>query len=68
VNAERILRGLGLLHDRDRLVKVRSWRPHLSVVKNWRGVEWPCFIVERGGIRMTIRPLWDWPRVRQILA
>lgn len=61
--AERLLRSLRLIEGRERLVMVRSWWPTLSLDPRWRGIEWPCMLIDRGGSRSSTVPLWNWNRI-----
>ena len=52
---EALLRRLGVLHDGEKLVKVKSWVPSLDE----EGMGWPVMLVDRAGTRTTVVPIWD---------
>lgn len=51
------------LHDRDKLVQVKSWVPSIAIVQTYRGrrleVCWPTMLIESYGQRMTVTPVWS---------
>ena len=61
--AERFLRRLDLLSPRDRLVRVKSWRP------TWDGryLCWPTMLVDGLSHRSTVQPVWDRVRFRRLV-
>ena len=54
-----------LLLPRDKLVRVKSWKP----ARGRYGIEWPTMLIDRGGHRrMTITPIWNWSMVRGVFT
>lgn len=52
-----------LLEDKDRLIRVKSWRPSLGP----HGIEWPTMLIDRNGYqRCTVTPVWNWALVRHV--
>jgi hypothetical protein len=45
----------------DRVVCVKSWRPSIGEY----GPEWPCLLVDSGGERKSLWPIWRFARVPQ---
>ena len=62
--AERFLRAIDCIHDRDRLVLVRSWLPH------WDGqfICWPSMLLDGPAYRSGVSPCWDKVRIRLLFA
>lgn len=64
--SEWFVRLLRLIEPSDKLVRVKSWRPVIYWEK--RELWWPCLLIDRrGGSRITGWPVWDWPRIRDVL-
>jgi hypothetical protein len=60
---QRLFRWFDLIGERDKLVRVKSWKPY------WDGrhLSWPTILVDQDGYqRRTISPVWDWVRVRSL--
>jgi len=53
-----------LLDDpRDKIVRVKSWRPSLG----GHGIEWPTMLIDQLGYRrMTVSPVWDGAMMRHV--
>lgn len=63
--SERLIRFLRLIEPKDKLVRVKSWRPYWD--SRYHCPLWPTLLVDRhGGCRCTSQPLWDRARWRHV--